>query len=439
MISDIRKIWYYAIGIALLTVATAYLIGMVSIGTEWQMSACLTLAAMLAIVPPLMLALPEPFGMVAVIGFLNGMIPGGLRPGESVEVALKKVFHALAYVALANSFMLLFFGTWDFGPYPGAAKIILVAAMVLTCWASVHKEGEWFKKISLYYPAAVIAVCIAATLIPGIVPGKAERALNRVNQALVEAQNKAAEKQIDEIMGRIKILEEENDPRNVHLIEDDLKKVEWMERNLTRKGSIKGFFTDPQNQPPSSWVIAIAIIFALFWILKKYPKITNILGTLLLFAIIVFATAIAYREWDSVRQGAWKAQGFLNKATSRDVEFSRVENVTVKAPGRGYFVLTVHPDQLTYWGTCTNDRKLHGIAISNAETREMHAKGTNLNRGNIAIKSGNGPSSKDQDLIYIEDENKPLSAYLDFPGEKQLDCRIDRPLKATLYFTPKDV
>lgn len=156
-------------------------------------------------------------------------------------------------------------------------------------------------------------------------------------------------------------------------------------------------------------------------------------------SILIILPAIIIRYWNWAERGARVYEGFAMQATSRDIEFSRVETVSVKAPGRGYFVLTIHPDQLTYWGTCANGKKLHGIAISNAETREMHAKGTNLNRGNIAIKSGNGPSSKDQDLIYIEDENKPLSAYLDFPGENQSGCKIDRPIKATLYFTPKDV
>lgn len=193
------------------------------------------------------------------------------------------------------------------------------------------------------------------------------------------------------------------------------------------------------------WIGILITIGAIIFLWKiKGAHITAIPGWIFILALILAVGAAliyAYRDWDSVKQGSWKAQGFLNKATSRDVEFSRVETVSVKAPGRGYFVLTVHPDQLTYWGTCANSRKLHGIAISNAETREMHDKSTNLNRGNIAIKSGtgNGPSSKDQDLIYIEDENEPLSAFLDFPGENRSDCTIDRPLKATLYFTPKNV
>jgi hypothetical protein len=69
----------------------------------------------------------------------------------------------------------------------------------------------------------------------------------------------------------------------------------------------------------------------------------------------------------------------------------------------------------------------------------MHSTNVNLNRGNIVVESGNGQVSRHQDLIYIEDGTKPLSVYLDLQGENRSDCTIDRKLKATLYFTPKNV
>ncbi|QQS16204.1 MAG: hypothetical protein IPK84_02545 [Candidatus Moraniibacteriota bacterium] len=191
------------------------------------------------------------------------------------------------------------------------------------------------------------------------------------------------------------------------------------------------------------WLGILITIGAIIFLWKiKGAHITAIPGWIFILALILAVGAAliyAYRDWDSVKHGAREVQGFLNKATSRNVEFSRVETVSVKAAGRGYFVLTVHPDQLTYWGTCGNGRKLHGIAVKNDETRAMHGADVNLDRGNIVIGSGSGQASRHQDLIYIEDESAPLSVYLDFPGENPSRCKIDRLLKATLYFTPKDV
>lgn len=158
-------------------------------------------------------------------------------------------------------------------------------------------------------------------------------------------------------------------------------------------------------------------------------------------AIIILITlpVIIIRHWNLAEQGARVYGGFAMQATSRDVEFAHVETKSLESPGRGYFALTIYPDQLTYWGTCGNDQKLHGIAVKNDKTRDMHSADVNLNRGNIVVELGNGQVSRHQDLIYIEDGTKPLSVYLDLQGEDRSGCRIDRPLKATLYFTPKDV
>lgn len=435
MISDVRKIWYYAIGITLLTVATAYLIGMASIGTEWQMPACLTLAAILAIVPPLMLALPEPFGMVAVIGFLNGMIPGGLRPGESVEVALKKVFHALAYAALANSFMLLFFGTWDFGPYPGAAKIILVAAMVLTCWAAVHKEGEWFKKISLYYPAVVIVVCLVATLIPGIVPGKAERALKHANQALVDTQNEVAKRQLDEIMSHIKALEAEDDPKNVHFIEEDTKKIEWIKQNLTRQGIVKELFTDPARQPISSWIVAIAVIFAVFWILKKYPGITNMFGMIFLVAIIFLAALMAYREWDSVQKFGRDGLAFANKEVVFETTLTDFQGKEVSVPelGNGYYSVEIQTRIPQYSATC---QKGGGLLFVNPTSLDGF--------GNITINGKGTDPARNGESLLIKDGGGTVTVNFTYPPAQQAAVRNcgariieSGGIRAIFYLRPK--
>ena len=158
-------------------------------------------------------------------------------------------------------------------------------------------------------------------------------------------------------------------------------------------------------------------------------------------AIIILITlpVIIIRHWNLAEQGARVYGGFAMQATSRDVEFAHVETKSLESPGRGYFALTIYPDQLTYWGTCGNDQKLHGIAVKNDKTRDIHSADVNLNRGNIVVELGNGQVSRHQDLIYIEDGTKPLSVYLDLQGENRSDCTIDRKLKATLYFTPKNV
>ncbi|MGB2790962.1 MAG: hypothetical protein WBC29_00200 [Candidatus Moraniibacteriota bacterium] len=394
----------------------------------------------MAVTTPLILFIPEVFALTAIIGFLNGMVPGGLRPGDSIQIALDKVFRGLAYVALADSFMFLFFGTWNFGLYPGAAKLILAAAASLTCWAAVHREGTWFKKISLWYPVAVIAVALVATLVPGIIPGKAEQALKRANQALVDIQNDVAKKQIDEIMGHIEKLRLENDPQNVHLIEEDVKKMEWIGRNLTRKGVIEGFFTDPDHQTPSSWVIAIATIFIIFWALRKYPRVTNIVGALFLLliigGIIWFAFTVPGKELGKeILKGA---NSIKEGAVVYSTSLSKIEEATLNVPNidPGYYRFRIYPQREQYAFSCANGGSGFGNPIPAAEnvTASDRTYGNILLRGSKTVASDAQPS--EGNLILVQDDRSVIVSF-NFPQEKMpliRGCAIAGGLKMEVQF-----
>ncbi|QQS21087.1 MAG: hypothetical protein IPL87_00935 [Candidatus Moraniibacteriota bacterium] len=260
-----REAWKALLFFLFLIHAFAYGVGLVAIAFGFG-GVCIAISVLFSVFVIGVGLSPDIIGITLLGGFLWGLLPAGPTATHTVNVAIKSLITAAVNIAFVNSFMFLFLGTWDFGQHPKMAGIIIAASLTLGYWGMVYREGEWFKKVSLWYGAIVIILALLNTIFPVLTPDKVEKEIAYTEALLEENESLSLITKQRELQKRI---------REKNLTSDQLTSEEVALLNETKRGShrqqlkqntiqtlstLGEFVTDPDNRALLFGVLAVAFI-----------------------------------------------------------------------------------------------------------------------------------------------------------------------------------
>ncbi len=436
IISTTRSAWYRLLLLIVGLHALFYLFAILAVIHEAQWI-CILFSVIYSVLVLVIGFAPDTFGVLIVGSVLWGILPTTGSVANAITIIVKDFVRGVVYLAMVNSFMLFFLGTWNFGRYPGSAAVIIAAALMLGYWGVIYKGDEWFKKIVLWYGVGAILISLLVSFIPGIVPGKSERELSRTEQLLDENRDKQLTKKQKELQERIQKGGITRDQ-----LSDADKKILEEARDFSRTGQAISLAEEiwvsaakPENR---IWWYIVGLVLLLAFIFRIL-KNSKVAAWIVAIVVLITFILLAYRDRDSVEKGLWDARGSLDKAVTREVTLSAITGVELepfeKPLSTRYFRVRIHADKDTYWGTCDDGDIFRGISVINNRVKESFSSEANLSDGNIVIQGDSGSPTRDGGLVEIK--NKPLRVFLD-TEKKKPGCKTDAPLKVSIQFIPEN-
>lgn len=440
IISTTRAAWYRLIGIIIGLHALFYLLAIIAIAKEMQWL-CILFSVVYSVIVLVIGFAPDTFGVLIVGSVLWGILPATGSIANAITIIVKDFVRSVVYLAMVNSFMLFFLGTWNFGRYPGSAAVIIAAALMLGYWGVIYKGDEWFKKIVLWYGVGAIVLSLLVSFFPGMVSSESERELSRTEQHLDENRDRQLAQKQRELQTRI-----QRDGLTRDRLSDEDRKILEETQGFSRTGKAlsgaeKAFETATKPGYRMWWVIAgvILLLAFIFRALRNSRVAAWLIAIPLLIGALLGAFLWIYREWDSAEKVVWNTKGFADKAITREVTLSAITGVELEPfeeplPTR-YFRVRIRADKDTYWGTCDDGDVFQGISVINTRIKEKFSSEANLSDGNIVIQGESGSPTRDGGLVEIK--NKPPRVFLD-TEKKKFGCKTDAPLKVSIQFIPEN-
>ena len=125
-----RQAWYRLILLVIVLHVVFYGMAILAIAADKQ-GFCIFFSVVYSVILLVLGLAPDTFGVLIVGSVLWGILPTTGAVANAITVVVKDFVRGVVYLAMVNSFMLFFLGTWNFGRYPGSAAVIIAAALML--------------------------------------------------------------------------------------------------------------------------------------------------------------------------------------------------------------------------------------------------------------------------------------------------------------------